>query len=441
MPDSGIGTDTQQTGPSICIIACKDLSRNMRTIQQAKALARAGSAVTVIGYQVPDARLAGDQAVATLVATGAPPYPGPLMLKLWLMRRLRRGDAAMQRVAAAGVAVGRSRGGRFARLAMRHLAGRSFDVVQAHFDRALIAAAALASRCGARLVFDAVEVPFDDELLPTDAAARAVRLAEIRQETEIACRADGWITVNDSLADTAVERFHIARPLVVRNCQDAGYRPSDGRLRRDLGLTDRARILLHLNTMRRGEGLETAIDALAHLPEEFHLVGLGPMPERGFLKTIRRRAVQRGVAQRFHIAPMQPPHAVRAYIAGADIAVISREGARQNMRLSLPNRLFQAIAARLPVVATPLPEIGLILRDWQVGLPFDELDVIGLASAIRGISEPETLARFRAAEDNAARALTWEQESVPYVRFMQSLARGVPFEAESRQTPLQRIAG
>jgi glycosyltransferase involved in cell wall biosynthesis len=187
-------------------------------------------------------------------------------------------------------------------------------------------------------------------------------------------------------------------------------------------LTNKARILLHLNTMRPGEGVETAIDALAQLPSEFHLVALGPAPERGFVALMRRRATSFGVAERFHIAPLQPPHAVLAYIAGADIGIIARQGRLQNLRLSLPNRLFQMIAARLPVVATPLPEISRIVRTWRLGLLFDESDPAGLAAAVRRLVEPSALAQFRGAADKAARALTWDRESATYVRSIERLA-------------------
>lgn len=422
---------------SVCIIACKDLSLNMRTIRQARSLTEAGHQVMIVGYKTPDPRLAGDRAAARLVATGSPPLPAALFWRVWLHGRLLRNEIRQHRHAAKGVAAGRSRSGLFASRAIEHLADHSFDVVQAHFDKALIAASRLAARCGAKLVFDSVEVPFDHELLPRNPTERAVRLAEIKHEMEIAKAADAWITVNDSIADHIAERFAVARPHVLRNLPDAGYQPSDGRLRQDLGLPADTRILLHLNTMRRGEGLETAIDALAHLPAAYHLVGLGPMPQRSYLKAMRERAIGRGVGDRFHVAPMQPPHAVARYIAGADIGIIAREGKLQNLRLSLPNRLFQMIAARLPVVVTPLHEIARVVRERRIGLVFEEEDAPGLAAAIAEIDSPAAFARFREAVVHAAGSLTWQQESAEYVKFIEKLVR----PRSSEMTPPLRLAG
>jgi glycogen(starch) synthase len=441
MPHGSVETIPRQMGLSVCIIACKDLSLNLRTIRQAKSLARAGHSVTVVGFGIPDGRLAGDHDI-TLLRTGAPPYPALVMANLWALQRLSDGDR-LRRRAAAAVATGRSRTGLFARRAMNCLAGRRFDVVQAHFDKALTAASELARSCGAKLVFDSVEVPFDEELIPRTPSARALRIAEIQREVTIAKLADGWITVNETLADAAVKRFGIARPLVLRNCQEAGCWPSDGRLRKDVGLTGQARVLLHLNTMREGEGLDTIIDALAELPSDVHLVGLGPVPEKGFIQRMRRRAIACGVADRFHIAPLQPPHSLPSYIAGADIGIIARQGSLQNMRFSLPNRFFQLVAARLPIITTPLPEIARMVRLWNVGVIFEEGNAHSLAASVRTMLESATWTGFREAAKNAVRSLTWEQESMPYVRYIERVAE----QASERDRPAEpgmaraRVAG
>jgi glycosyltransferase involved in cell wall biosynthesis len=138
---------------------------------------------------------------------------------------------------------------------------------------------------------------------------------------------------------------------------------------------------------------------------------------------------------------MQPPHAVPAYIAGADIGIIAREGTLENMRFSLPNRLFQMIAARLPVVVTPLPEIARVVQKSQVGLLFEEFDPIGMAAAILKMIEPATLARFQDAVDSAARSLVWERESVPYVRFVERVAKGAPIGTDVQRARLESVPG
>jgi glycosyltransferase involved in cell wall biosynthesis len=439
-------TPPSSAGLSVCIVAYKDLRLNTRVARQAASLTAAGHAVTVVGFAAP--ALVGDGAPRpVVVATGVPGHPKSLTALLDIGRHvlpLPRG-AGMRLGATMAVSARRGRSGGFARMVAQHLAGSTFDVVQAHDERALIAAAGIGRRCGAQLVFDAVELPFDDEKLPRWPAARALRLAEIARETALARGAAGWITVNDSLADDIALRLGVRRPLVLRNCPCAGRWLSDGRLRRDLGLPEQARLLLHLNTLRPGEGVETAIDALTRLPGDIHLAALGPEGQAGFVERMRRRALESGVAGRFHVPPLQPVDKIAAYVAGADIGVIARQGTSRNNRLSLPNRLFQLIGAGLPVATTPLVEIARIVREWGLGQVFDEGNPDALAAAVQTMLMPAALDGFRRAAAAAAAALVWEQESLPYVRLIETLARPTPAGAvnhrRSRPTPAAPTQG
>jgi glycosyltransferase involved in cell wall biosynthesis len=428
---------------SVCIVAYKDLRLNTRVARQAAALTAAGHAVTVVGFAAP---MVVEYAAPApvIIATGVPGHPKSLLTLLDIGRHVLpwpRG-VGMRLGAALAVRAQRGRSGGFARMVATRLAGYAFDVVQAHDERALVAAAGISRRCGGQLVFDAVELPFDAEKLPKAPVARALRLAEIERETALARNVASWITVNDSLADDIALGLGVRRPLVLRNCPLAGEWPSDGRLRRDLGLPDEVRLLLHLNTLRPGEGVETAIDALTRLPADIHLAALGPEGQPGFVERMRRRAAENGVANRFHLPPLQPVDKIAAYVAGADIGVIARQGSSRNNRLSLPNRLFQLVGARLPVAATPLVEIARIVREWGLGQVFDEADPDALAAAVRAMLMPAALAGFRRAAAAAAAALVWERESVPYVRLVETVADTLPTAARdaARSGPRPEIA-
>jgi glycosyltransferase involved in cell wall biosynthesis len=407
------------SGLSVAIVAYKDLRRNLRVMRQAAALMEAGHQVTVIGFAAP----APSPGAAAVFATGLPAYPKLVTGVLDVGRHVLPG-AAMRVVAAALVRAKASRCGRFARAVLQRLSERSFDIVQAHDERALIAAAALGRRCRAGLVFDAVELPFDEEKLPSRPAPRALRLTEIAREIEIARTAAAWLTVSDAIADEVARRHGVRRPLVVRNCPPAGDRPNDGRLRRDLGLAEGVRLLLHLNTLRPGEGVETIIDALALLPDDIHLAALGPEGATGYVARMQRYATARGVAARFHLPPLQPLDRIASYAAGADLGVIARQGHSRNNRMSLPNRLFQMIEARLPIAATPQDEIGRIVRTWELGLLFRESDPAALAATVTQMLEPASFARFRRNTVAAGATLVWERESPAYVKLVEGAAAG-----------------
>src|SRR5690349_21028636 len=115
---------------SVCIVACKDLSLNMRTIRQARTLAAAGHEVTIVAYKTPDVGLARGAPSATLVATGSPPLPFLLLGQLWLAGSVLRSEKLRRRYAGSGVAAGHSRSGLFAQRAAERLSEDRFDIVQ-----------------------------------------------------------------------------------------------------------------------------------------------------------------------------------------------------------------------------------------------------------------------------------------------------------------------
>jgi glycosyltransferase involved in cell wall biosynthesis len=82
-----------------------------------------------------------------------------------------------------------------------------------------------------------------------------------------------------------------------------------------------------------------------------------------------------------------------------------------NHRLTTPNKLFEAMAAGVPVVASDLPGMAPIVRETGCGVLCDPTDVDALAAAITSILDaPE--AERRAYHDRALAAAhgpySWE---------------------------------
>jgi glycosyltransferase involved in cell wall biosynthesis len=408
---------------SICIVAYKDLTSNTRVVRQAHALARRGHAVTVISFAPPDPRLAGDVAGGDFLATGVPNVGPVLAQAVGLAGALfgRSATGPFRLIAALGGRTGQLRCQQFGAQAAKLCRGRRFDVVQAHFDKALIAAAAVRAQCGGGLVFDAVELPFDPDSLPAAADKREMRLAEIAREQAVARSADRWLTVGGALADEIARRFRIAAPLVVRNCREP-HPNADTRLRRDLGLDAEAQLVLALNSVRAGEGLEVVVEALRYLPPQVHLAILGQGTDGAIGDRLRLVAAAEGTAGRLHFPPLQSASDLIGYASGADIGVIPRQTVTDNLSLSLPNRFFEMVAAGLPPAVSRVGEIAALVNHYGIGVVFDENDPRDTAAAIT-----EVLARLRQGDlkarvSAAAQELSWEREQIPYIALIESLA-------------------
>jgi glycosyltransferase involved in cell wall biosynthesis len=156
------------------------------------------------------------------------------------------------------------------------------------------------------------------------------------------------------------------------------------------------------------------IAATAHL-EDVVFVLMGPArPE--YLAQLRAVAERAGVSGRVHFVPAVPSADVPAYAAAADVGVIPFPRTSMNHWLSLPNKLFEYLAAGLPVVSVAFPELERIVTGYDVGRVCAPEDLEALAAAVRAVlDDPAELERLRANAARAAKELTWENEEPAYL--------------------------
>ena len=91
--------------------------------------------------------------------------------------------------------------------------------------------------------------------------------------------------------------------------------------------------------------------------------------------------------------------------------------------LALPNKLFEYVAAGLPVVASDFPELRGVVRGRGIGAVCPPDDPDAIAGALAWVLEDdERHERLRAAARAAAAELTWERESRVLVDLVDRLA-------------------
>jgi glycosyltransferase involved in cell wall biosynthesis len=289
------------------------------------------------------------------------------------------------------------------------------DVYHAMGFLALPVALRLArEHAGARVIYDARDVYAESNniaRLPTP-----LRALFARRERLWARRADAILTVNDGVADLLAARWDVERPTVVMNCSPAWTPPDPppDLLRRALDLPSGSPVALYHGGFMPDRGLPELVAAMRRPGlEQAHLVLLGS----GALEPeLRRLAAEPESGGRVHVLPPVRPEDLLPWVASADVGVMPNQPRTLNERLSTPNKLFECLAAGLPVVSSDFPErrrIILLDPDGPLGAVCDPTDPDAIAAAIRSIldlpSRERAVLRARVLRVGHVR-YTWEPQ-------------------------------
>jgi glycosyltransferase involved in cell wall biosynthesis len=409
-----------------------DLRRDSRVRREAATLAAAGFEVVVMALgtdataEAPIEALDGFTIVRTPMPTRSSARPGPGTAPTAdrepVRRRWRSPRAVARRVAAAfyrrlaplmGDSVRYAIGWQFR---WRRWAGTVLDRVtpsdvwHAHDLNTLQLALDSARRHGGKVIYDTHEI-FSE-------AGLAARLPSVtrrtlrRFERRWARHCDAVITVNESVADVLRRSLGVARVDVVHNCADPPLFASP--LRARMGASPSTPLVLYHGSLAPGRGVESLVRALGDerlRDARLAIMGYGPLEEE-----LGELAAALGLGDRVRLLEPVPPADLTSWVAGADVVAVPIEPTTLNHRLSSPNKLFEAIAAGVPVIGPDFVEFRRIVLDPELGplgVLYTDHGPHGIAEAIaRLLDAPEE--ERAALRDRVARAAaerwSWDRE-------------------------------
>ncbi|MEA3460874.1 MAG: glycosyltransferase, partial [Bacteroidota bacterium] len=215
------------------------------------------------------------------------------------------------------------------------------------------------------------------------------------------------VTVNYSIA-TIYRRLYGTRFSVVRNVPEKiAYTP-----REDSGTE--SQIIIYQGALNVGRGLELMIDAMQYLENvRFVIVGSGDIEDE-----LRKRADQKNLGDRVEFKGRMMPEELIPLTLSADLGISLEEDLGLNYRYSLPNKLFDYIQCRVPVLCSALPEMSRIVDSYGIGISTKERDPEKLAGIIRYMLKERTGGAWWEALDRAANELCWENESAIYLELL-----------------------
>ena len=389
---------------NILMLVQSDVAHDARVLREARSLADEGHSIHIVGKDIPEPWEPPTGVTVQSVSGGSGLKAQP-------------GGGGSVGSAPGGIA-GKARGAARWALLPQHrqavwrtwrerareaVGEREFDVVHAHDFNVLVLAAELAEQRKARLVYDSHEWWSGRERHGRPTPLERAR--ELRVEQQIVAKADAVLTVSEGIAER-LGRWRDTPVTVVRNTfplTELGAEP----------LPERPRGAVYAGRIGAARDIETLLTATAALELDTLLMGKA---DREFLPHLPLTEAS------VRIEPARPVDGVDEVLRAIGISVVTLTDTCENHRLALPNKVFHAVRAGVPVVAADLPELRRLVTNYGIGALYRPGDAVSMRDALEQVTND--YAGYCARVAVARGELNWDQDSKELVRVYESLAGG-----------------
>ena len=273
-----------------------------------------------------------------------------------------------------------------------------------------------AMRQQSRLVFDSRELYTH---LPATTGRPWVRMFWGMLLHRYIRHADCVYSVSESIAEHLREHFRLDTVHLMHNVPGPQSEIPADSLRTRLRLPSGTSIILHQGSLQRHRGGSMMVEAM-HSIKDAVLVFMGGGPLREETRKLARTLNMESIVR--FIDPV-PPDQLLSVTASADIGLTFLEDSCLNHRYALPNKLFEYLAAGVPVIASDLPEIARIIRQFNVGCVVPSGDANALGTALHhALEHPELRQTWAANTASVQKFFNFETESerfvTPYLRLL-----------------------
>ncbi|MFC8922698.1 glycosyltransferase [Cellulosimicrobium sp. NPDC057127] len=364
--------------PRALVVSFSDISRDSRVLRQVSAVAE-HAAVTTLSYG-PQPSSAVEHLELPAGAVSLPQTPAGVA------------NLALRRLTASELAAPG------AQKALELAAGRTFDVVVANDARSLALAHRLAG--GAPVWADMHEWAPEERTHVLSWRLLVSPLMDHLCRTYLP-KVEAVTTVGPAIARLYEQRYGV-RTRVMRNApRQTALAPTpteEGIVR-----------LVHSGGAVPGRSLETMIDVAAELGPTFPLdLYLVPANDGGkYLNSLKARARDHAhVTLHPPVPPADLPTTLNAY----DVGVFWIPPFNTNARLTLPNKLFDYVQARLAVAIGPSLEMADVVHEYGLGPVSSGFDAASIVESLKAL-DAETIEGYKRNSHTAAAELSFEHES------------------------------
>ncbi|HPD95136.1 MAG TPA: glycosyltransferase [Tenuifilaceae bacterium] len=221
-------------------------------------------------------------------------------------------------------------------------------------------------------------------------------------------RARYIITVSEGVSKELKKRYGI-NPIVIRNVSAKVNTEA---------FKDKQPTLIYQGSLNVGRGIELAIDMMEYLPC-YHLIIAGS----GDIEIeLRKRMLEKKLFDRIEFTGVLDADNLHILTCKAWIGLSLEEDLGLNYRYALPNKIFDYVAASVPVLVSNLPDMSNLVNEYQIGLVAPTRNPKELADFLTDfIDDKQKYDQTLANLSNAANKLTWSKESEKLIEIIKSI--------------------
>lgn len=228
-------------------------------------------------------------------------------------------------------------------------------------------------------------------------------------EHEYIGRADRVITVSPTIAELLMRDYQLSHPPAVVMNIPVVERNSDISVRAAAGVGPDVPLLVYSGGLDPTRGVHTLVKAVGHL-DGVHLA-LITRTNHSYVTDLQDIASDGGYHDRLHIVSFVEPQHVVTYLASATIGVHTIVAGPMNHEVTLPNKVFEYMHARLPIVISNCKVMSAFVSQLGVGEVFLSENVDSLVEKISKVLQ--NLDKYRLAYERQPEMLktySWGNE-------------------------------
>lgn len=283
------------------------------------------------------------------------------------------------------------------------------DIYHAHDLNTLPVAYWAKRKTGGKLVYDSHEL-YVERNTPKK-QSRFAKFLLSKTESFLVKPVAHVITVSESIGEELKRRYPIKQLSVILNVPLCHIGRSALSLRDELSIPECEKIVIYVGNIIINRGLEELIQSIVYL-DHCVVVMMGRASNPAYSQKLKQLAGDVGVENKVYYFGPVPQKDVIVYTSSADIGAAPSKNACLSYYYSAPNKLFECIAAGLPVVGSNLPEFKKVIEGYRLGKTFNPDKPEDIAEAVNYVlSDKDRYDEMKRNALRAAKVFNWENES------------------------------